>query len=345
MLRRLGPRRSCASVVVARLVALVLTALAAPLGASSAQLPARLRFRPVGGRRLITGRARPASELATPRGRLWLWLALAGLVGVLAPPAQADRIYASAAPDDGHALVLQLFSHERALDRLAYHIELRCMSGQRQVEHGAMIPVTERVRRDGRLDATTRLIRPVTQGPAGEDLTYADVRVRVHGRLRRTRGSGTMNATMDVVDTATHRVNDRCTGSARWHARRDPGALYGGWTSQEEPVILTVEGSPRPTSTDEFFMGWDAACQSGGTFSIVDRLVDSIAISRKGVFSVPGVSVIRPQPGGVQRRFDYAVLRGRVRRNGTAAGRLEVTTTADAITCATGPIDWQASTG
>ena len=58
---------------------------------------------------------------------------------------------------------------------------------------------------------------------------------RYAGKLSAKRASGTLDATITVVDASGTTVTTCRTGSVRWSATRAPGRVYAGSTAQDHP--------------------------------------------------------------------------------------------------------------
>ena len=70
------------------------------------------------------------------------------------------------------------------------------------------------------------------------------------GKLTAKRASGTLSAIAKVTEKATGAEVTSCqTGERRWVAARDPGVIYGGATSQGEPIVLRLDADARRGST------------------------------------------------------------------------------------------------
>jgi hypothetical protein len=174
----------------------------------------------------------------------------------------------------------------------------------------------------------------------------AAVTARLSGKLAARRASGTLDANVEITDRATGaRVSGCRTGTLRWSAARDPGRVYGGATSQEEPVVLRLD-RPRRTVTD-LLIGWETSmCDPPESFfRLGDRFVNfPLRSGRFGGSFTDSVSV----PGG---KLDFAYqLSGSLARK-SARGRLRVTVTrtdatgAQTMTCDSSGVSWQARTG
>jgi hypothetical protein len=142
------------------------------------------------------------------------------------------------------------------------------------------------------------------------------------GKLGTTRASGTLHGHIDIVDNTTKQIVDSCdTGTLHWKAPGPQNLVYGGASTQEAPVVLTLaRGGKR---VKEFRIGWNAACTPSGFFVLGDDLTN-FNVSRSGAFG-GSFSLSFPLSGGGQNKFDYT-LRGKVGKT-KASGTFAVTLT------------------
>ena len=91
-------------------------------------------------------------------------------------------------------------------------------------------------------DEARRLLRR----PALGTTTVADVRRRgrpddLGPREEEPRESGRWRVTVDVIDNDTSLADDSCkTSTFNWSAARAPGRAYGGFTNQDDPVVVQL---------------------------------------------------------------------------------------------------------
>jgi hypothetical protein len=165
------------------------------------------------------------------------------------------------------------------------------------------------------------------------------------GSLGRTAASGTLTAEARIVRRADGAVVDTCrTGAVRWAASRRPGVIFGGTTSQQEPVVLRLNATRRRVA--DLLFGWGSVqCEPPGFFRLGDSLRNFPL--RAGRFG-DAFEQRFPGEGGAERRFAYD-LRGSVTRT-LARGTFSVQVTdtgADGAraTCRSGNVTWRAATG
>ena len=165
----------------------------------------------------------------------------------------------------------------------------------------------------------------------------------VTGTVGRSSAKGTLSAEVKIFSAADGSQRDTCrTGSLSWGASRRPGVIFGGATSQQEPVVVRLDAARRRVAT--FLFGWDSQrCEPPGGFRIGDALTNfRISGGRFG----DSFEQRFPITGG-ERRFTYDV-RGRVQRtraSGTFSVGLSETGPDGQATCQTGRVTWSAATG
>src|SRR4051812_2894298 len=76
----------------------------------------------------------------------------------------------------------------------------------------------------------------------GSDLgtRVAAISVRISGALKPGKATGRLEATVKIVDKASGASAGSCQVGQRWSATRQPGVIFGGATSQDEPFIIRL---------------------------------------------------------------------------------------------------------
>ncbi len=184
------------------------------------------------------------------------------------------------------------------------------------------------------------------QGAMGSDSAVAAIVVTLDGKLKATRASGTLSAVVKIADRASGADITACdTGPLRWVASRDPGIVYGGSTSQGEPMVIRLNSQRK--RVNDVLTTWHAPCPtSGGLYRVPDRFV-GFPVKSTGRFGNPFTSDIPLDTGMVH--FDYA-LAGRISRTsakGTLQVKISETDASGAATdnCDSGGVTWKAATG
>jgi hypothetical protein len=176
----------------------------------------------------------------------------------------------------------------------------------------------------------------------------AAVQVDIAGRLRARRATGTLTVSATFVDEATGATVSTCeTGRVKWSADRDPGRVYGGKTSQDEPVVVRLNRQ-RKRVTDLLY-GWQSAgCQPPGFVRFSERLTN-FRISRRGAFGDtfeqsfgggdnPKLTLTYTVDGTIARKASRGTLRVQTEQRDATTGTVTQT-------CDSGTVCWRATTG
>lgn len=179
------------------------------------------------------------------------------------------------------------------------------------------------------------------------DDSIAAVEVKLDGRLAAKSASGTLSADVAVMDNATGNEVSRCkTGRLRWTATRAPGRVYGGKTSQDQPVVARVDAK-RKRVTD-VLVGWESSsCEPPGQVHFGEDLTN-FSLASTGRFG-DSWDDTQSLSDGSTVKITYAVA-GRLARRaarGTLRIGFTVTDAAGAPTrsCDSGGVSWKATTG
>jgi hypothetical protein len=183
---------------------------------------------------------------------------------------------------------------------------------------------------------------------AGWDLgaQLAGVELRLSGKLTARRASGTLAANVEISDSATGQATGNCrTGTVRWSATRDPGRVYGGATSQEEPIVLRLDRRRRAVT--DVIVGWQAGkCDPPENFFRYGERFVNFQL-RSGRFGDAFTDSVNVPDGNIDYGYD---LSGTVARR-SARGRIRVKVTrtdangAPMVACDSGNVSWRARTG
>jgi hypothetical protein len=207
------------------------------------------------------------------------------------------------------------------------------------------------------------LITPITSAPRSTDLLVsrnakgrfagkqhrdlgspdqlAAVDVAFAGRMGATKASGTLSATVVITDRATGAQAASCTtGTVHWKATRAAGRVYGGRTSQDEPIVARLDAK-RKRVTD-LIVSWDSSsCDPDGSFHSAEHL-GGFKVAPNGRFKDSDADVqLTPDGGVAMTTHDVA---GRVSKRG-ARGTLQVDASWPDGSCSSGGVTWNASTG
>lgn len=180
----------------------------------------------------------------------------------------------------------------------------------------------------------------------GYDLGDLEAAVTVHlaGRFRAAEASGTLSAEVTIYDKASGATAGACKSeTVGWEAARGPGRIYGGKTSQDEPVVVRVDAGRKRVS--DVLTGWaTTSCTPEDHFFTIGERYAGFRLAG-GQFGHSWGEAYNRDGGGTMH-FAYA-LAGRVGSR-SAHGSLRVTITgvdaagATDVTCDTGRLTWTA---
>ena len=264
----------------------------------------------------------------------------------------ADRVFGGTT-QDGLAIVVQASERGDKLKSVVLSWDARCDDGEFFSDSGRR-PVARTMagfEQPGANElAMTRnargrfLGRQVAGRQISDDMV-ALFTTTVTGSLGRTAASGTLKAEVQLIRTSDRAVVGSCrTRTLRWNASRRPGLIYGGLTSQEEPVVVRLNASRERVSN--LFLGWQSRhCEPAGYIWSGESLGNFPM--RSGRFG-DAFQQRLPLDGGGQRELDYDV-RGsvsRTRTSGTLSVRMTDTRSdGTRAMCETGRVTWSATTG
>ena len=296
----------------------------------------------------MTGRSRIGAVAAA---------ALATMAAGVAPAA-ASRVYGGQPSSftDPSQFVLRLSDDGARVDSVVVHLDLRCTPRSRL---GRRYPVALSLDNAGGIPPALSPGRyalaapPVDGGRVtlelrGEARLRATNGAAVGGRfaaqvsatLSASRASGSVSATQVLRLRSNGRRLGTCTLTDRWRADRRPGRIFGGRSSQDEPVVFELSRDRRRISHGHF--GWFAGCRPSGAYWEPHEEFGwtSFPLRRGGGFAG------RFTFDDGDQRFRYR-LSGRVGER-QMSGRLRVDVrerTPGRADCAAGPITWSAQTG
>jgi hypothetical protein len=171
--------------------------------------------------------------------------------------------------------------------------------------------------------------------------------VTLRGRLSRTGASGTLAAQV-VIRNASGAAQDACrTPATRWSAARAAGRVYGGNTSQREPLVIKLNRG-RTAATDVLLNWESASCTPADEFVSFAEHFRLFPLSASGVFG-DSFNQAYPGDGGGEDDFAYQLHGkvGRVRAHGTyrATATSKDASGATTVSCDSAPVTWSAITG
>jgi hypothetical protein len=183
---------------------------------------------------------------------------------------------------------------------------------------------------------------------SGSDLgdSFGVATTKLSGKLKAKRASGSISVDIAIVDKQSNAQTMAChTGTVKWAATRSPGRVYGGSSSQEEPVVVRLDAKRKKVS--DILASWEtASCTPDNFLRFSDRFTNFPL--HAGSFG-DSFDQTFDGPAGAKRTFAYSVD-GKVRRR-SATGTLHVGVTeldaagATTLSCDTGNVTWKATTG
>jgi hypothetical protein len=269
-------------------------------------------------------------------------------LGAISPAVASSSVYGGSTSD--RAPIVITLAKSGKLKTLGIDWTARCNSGSEFPFGGVLAAVAKRpavispganpmfgsVKR-GRLNATA-----FGSAPLGEDMSAA-ITQKVRGKVKRSSASGTWSARVDILDPEGNMVDHCQTGAVRWAARRGP-TVYGGSTTQGEPVV--VETIKSRTQIKYFGFGWNASCAPDGYATYVESL-GNFPLTSGGAFGDQWTNDYPFQDGTGKSSFSYnlnGTLRNR-RGSGTVSVDLTETDVSGATTssCHTNRVAWSVS--
>ena len=285
--------------------------------------------------------------------RLTAAVGAAAAVLALSPSAfAANAIYGGRA-SSGEAIVIRADAKAQKLRSIIISWRAVCGDQSGFPNADTLTPVTAA---PGFTPAPTELLvtrnakgvfKGTQRGIMRNDHAEAAVEVTVDGKLKKTSARGTLAATVKVSDRETGADVTACdTGRVRWVAARAPGVVYGGTTSQGEPLVIRLNAKRK--RVNDLLTTWYADCPAQGGFYRVPDSLGGFPVRSAGRFGAPW-TVDVPMDDGNSMHVDYN-LAGRIARasaKGTLQVKLTRTDAAGAATadCDSGGLSWKATTG
>ena len=268
-----------------------------------------------------------------------------------ATPAQgADAVFGGTATG-GAPIVIRTDAKTQVLKSIAISWDASCADGRYFGAGDELAPVepVEGFSPGPRELLTSRNAKGRFAGSqlAGRDLgdAVAAIAVQVSGKVSAKGSTGTISAVVKIVDKATGTEITSCdTRKLSWSAARAPGTVYGGVTSQGEPIVLRLAATGRTVS--DVITTWHAPCGDAGFLRSPDHFIQ-FPVKSTGRFGNPFTSD-HAMDAGAKRHVDYDI-KGRVGKT-AAKGTLQVKVTdtdatGAATTCDSGGVSWKVATG
>lgn len=278
--------------------------------------------------------------------------ALVTLLGTAPAARAADAVYGGSS-SRGEAIVINADKAAKKLRSAVIGWRAQCAGGMYYSDGATLTPATS----SAGFTPRPRDLQTARNGKRrfagietyGADLgdTIAAVMVKLDGRLSAKSASGTLSADVSLIERATGNEVEKCsTGRLRWRATRAPGRVFGGRTSQDQPLVVRLDAK-RKRVTD-LLVSWDSSsCQPEG-FAHFPESLSNFPVSRTGTFKDSWDDSESLSDGG-SARTTYS-LSGRIARR-AARGRLQIGVAwldaagATTMACDSGGVTWKALTG
>jgi hypothetical protein len=159
--------------------------------------------------------------------------------------------------------------------------------------------------------------------------------------------SGKLAATVSILDNASGTEVMTCeTGSLKWSASRSAGRIFGGKTTQDEPVVARLDRK-RKTVTD-LLVGWESdTCEPPDRYFRFGERYRGLTV-RSGRFASTDDESYPTDDGGTLA-YGYKLAGSVARRSVRGSLRVTVTGTdaagATTLSCDSGQVTWKAATG
>jgi hypothetical protein len=169
--------------------------------------------------------------------------------------------------------------------------------------------------------------------------------VDLKGKLKAGKATGTLSATVKVLDPETGNTTASCQTTQRWTATREPGIIYGGATSQGQPFVVRLNQTHK--RVNDVITTWFAKCTPDGYFLSPDHF-GNFAVKGSGAFGNP-FDWDTTLDDGTKRDYAYQ-FKGRLTSKavkGTMQVKVAETDAAGApgANCDTGGLTFKAATG
>jgi hypothetical protein len=263
--------------------------------------------------------------------------------------ASAARVYAGQPPgSSGFQQVLTLSNNGKKVTGLTFHFDVSCPTDFRSVDFGSALVVDDMP--DAMIFGEHYLFARISGNKLSGTLVGVDragdttvelMSAQLKGTLKKGSARGTVNVKFADIDTTTSELLAQCDQTMSWKALRKPGIIYGGKTSQDEPIVIELSSNRKRVS--HAHVSWLAPCEGGGAWTDPHDEFDlrPFRLSSNGRFDRTyrfdygeGTQEVERFAGKVTKRKASGTFRGDVTIGG-----------AQPDTCTTGELSWRAATG
>jgi hypothetical protein len=282
-----------------------------------------------------------------------LWAALAGSL-IATPPAFARGAVFGGTTKGGKAIVLRTNPKATTLKSAVIAWSADCPDGRRFSDASEVTAAADMNEMGMPPDSgdlvVTRNRRGRFAGTQIENFAVGDsiagVTVMVSGRMKGKRAKGTLQADVISLDAQGNEQWSCHTGTVRWTAARDRGRIFGGATSQSQPVVVRLDRAKRKVR--DLVFGWGSnSCTPPESYITTTEFLGNFPVQRRRFGDT--FSHEEKLDDGSRQSFAYDIA-GRLSKR-TASGSLHVAFNqldpagAQTLSCDTGAVSWRAATG
>jgi hypothetical protein len=280
-----------------------------------------------------------------------LLAAAAAAAALAAQPASAAQVYAGQPSGDSpFQFVLTLSSSGKAVSALTFHFDVACGTDFRSVDFGSAIPIDDmpetlisgRHYLVGAKVARKKLSGTFVGFDRVGETTLERMSATMTGTVKPGSARGRVAVEFIRIDTETGATVAQCAKNLPWKALRNPGVVYGGKTSQDEPVVVELTRDRKRVS--HAHLGWWANCQDGSGWTEAHDEFDlqPFKLTPSGAFS----KVFSFDFGGGSSEVErFAGKVGVKKASGTFQANVTIAGESLTNTCETGKVSWKAVTG
>ena len=254
----------------------------------------------------------------------------------------------------GEPIVLNTDAKAQKLTKAVLALEMTCLDGNKLAPFAAS--VSPEVARPGlpvtpgalvmSKNAKGSFAGTILTGYSGDTFSVGAV-INLKGKLTKKVASGTLTGTATVYDESNGNVLTTCsTGGSKFKAARAAGFVYGGATTQGEPLVVSLNSARTKVSDLKF--SWQAACDQTEWSPMHITMEDFYGPLHGSTFSVNLTAPYHRADGGTNV-WSY-VIKGKISKT-LAKGTLKLGyTSLDSNsntegTCTAGPLTFKAASG
>lgn len=273
-------------------------------------------------------------------------------VALAATPAHASQIYAGqpsgASP---FQFVMGLSNDGKRVTQFTFHFDVLCSTDFNSVDWGdanIVADMPEQAAFGEHYMVAPRIAGKKLSGTffgfdRVGDTTIERMTATITGALKPGSARGKVAVNFVRSDQTTGDITAQCARSFKWKALRTPGVVYGGRTSQDEPVVLELTADRKHVS--HAHLGWYATCaQQDIWWSAAHDEFDlkPFPLSSSGAFSK---TYSLDYGDGTTELERFAGKVSRKKASGTFRADISVPTDTGSNPCTSGAVSWRVVTG